>query len=209
MTIYGIILKIFLGENKINLLELARPFLKQHADHLKAFGKQHRLAFLILIVGIIWITMTTIISHCFSCSLLMTYFKTKPVKIVDSMEDVLANSKLNVASHAFTLDLVQWLMSKDRFDELMKNVINYQSKVNIKVITSDIKLATKDFINKQVLTDVLKGKTVLIVGTSLKRKMLENWPDFNLKSAQDKRFINYLTLKISKNSKYSKEINDL
>ena len=184
--------------------------LKQPSNYIKSYYSssetntkiKNMFTFYKKAVLINWILMATIISHCFASSLLITYFKVKPVKVVQTLDDVLNDQNINVAGYSSALFLNNSI-EKNKFTKLFKNMQEYEKKMKISELTNNM---NNDFINKQILSDVLGGKAVLLVNTLLRYKMMDRFFNYELHLADSKYLQVYLAYKMTKNSKFSDKI---
>ena len=145
--------------------------------------------------------MTTVISHSFSCSLLNTYFKSKPVKVVDSIADVLAKPELKVAGN-LSAGSLKGIISDDNFNSILDRVRNYETKMQIENMTGN---PNTNFISKQILQEVLKGETILLINSFLRVIVQDTFADFNLKKGESYNMM-YLAYQIARNFSFSQQI---
>ena len=145
-----------------------------------------------------WILMLTVITHILSCSMLLSHLKFKPVKIVESVKDILRNSNLNVAGR-FSIST---LFARS-FPNLLKRAEKYENNMNIGNKSLN---PNTDFITTNILEDMIKGKAVVLVNSLVKTKIQESYRDYNLVSAEKKYFSRYLVHLVSKNQAYTTKI---
>ena len=145
-----------------------------------------------------WILMLTVITYIFSSSLLLSHIKFKPVKLVESLKDILGNPNLNVAGR-FSINTV---FAKS-VPGLLKRAKKYEKDMEIgnKSLNPNI-----DFITKNILEDMIKGKAVVLVNSLVKMKIQDSYRDYNLVSAEKKYYNRYLVHLVSKNQKYTAKI---
>ena len=203
---YTVLINYFLNNKKISLFDTIRQVLKQHSvflHKLDHFERERVLKtnFVTVLVLMNWVLMTTIISHSFSCSLLNTYFKSKPVKVVETIEDVLAKPDLNVAG---TLPAKYFgeLLGDVNLKSTLNRVEKYERKMKIFGRTRDPNF---NFVSKQILKDVLKGEAILLVNSFLRVIVQDTYADFNLKKGASYS-MQFLAYRVSSNFSFSKKI---
>ena len=150
----------------------------------------------------IWILLSSVISYGFSSSLLLTYFKSKPVHFVKDIKDVLVNQKINVAGMWSARKLREEL-GNSTFEKLEERMISYESKMNLINKTTN---PNANYINKQILEEILSGKTILLVNSFNRLIMQDTFADFKLELAEIRYVMQFMVYSVSKRHKYSIEI---
>lgn len=197
---------------QLTLIDVIKQLLKQPCDILnKLNGNKNELVWFHLIIFSIWSTSIAILAFSFSSSLLMIYFKSLPVNVVDSLEDVLLKSHLNIAGNASGYTLISPVSSyidtiKPIQVDFFKRITKYESKMKITHLTDNI---LNHFVNEFIIKDVLDGKTVLLMPSSMTDLLLNNYAKYNLKLVNNNKDRKLYGFRVSRNNKYSHKITKL
>lgn len=182
---------------KLNTLLIFGSILKQSTKYLSSTRliSTNHVNFRIIYILIIftWIVLLAVFTYIFSCSIILSQIKLKPVKFVESIQDVVQNSKLNVAG-SFVLRLFP-----DN-QELMIRAKEYEKKMEIEGNPNT------NFITKDILNDILTGKAIVLANSLIMAYMMDSYQEYNLVSAKMKYGQIYMVHLISKNHRCSTQI---
>lgn len=101
MITFTILLKCIMKKQKFNTLLIFQVILKQSPEYFRnsrfvsSYRDQSRKLFFLVIFS--WILILAVFTYIFSCSMVLSHFKFKSVKIVENLDDVLRDANLNVA----------------------------------------------------------------------------------------------------------------
>ena len=187
----------------VRISDLVELFLKQSSRSLSSMPNiilvsipmGVELIWIKLSILIIWICMITILSYSFSSVLLLTYFKSHPVKVANSIEDVISNQELNVAGYSSGSKLNTILDSAEH-QNLLDRIAKYEKKMNI---TGKSENMNQNFMDKFILRDVMKGKAIILTSSHVRRFMIEEYIDFKLEIGENSYNPFYTAFRVSKN----------
>ena len=150
--------------------------------------------------------MIVVITYIFSCSLLMSYIKPKPVKLVESINDVLNNSEIGIAGQFSIKKLSHKIIDYQTMRALMERAWKYEGKMNLGQITT---YPYYNFLTLDILKDMINGKGIVLVDSYMRKAMQDLYNEFNLVTASEKYSQNFEAYYVFKNIKFSAQIANL
>lgn len=156
----------------------------------------------ILCIIFSWTLILAVFTYIFYCSLILSHIKAKPVMIVESIKDVLDNSQINVAGQ-FSIQKMGNIFYQGKPYNLIQRAQKYEKKMNLGGISSN---PNTNFINLNILKDMINGRTVVLVNSFLRLIMQDAYHEFNLVSAMGKYSQCYVVYSVFKNHEYSTQI---
>ena len=188
---------------------ICQLILKQFSNYMensrsKALNHFHLKAIIEVII-FVWILMLAILTYIFSCSLLISYIKPKPIKLAESIKDILNNSEIDVAGQ-FSIEQLHSgrLINYQTLQVIMQRARKYEEKMNLgHRMTANPNI---NFINLDILKDMIKGKAIVLVNSFQKKIMQDVYHKFNLVSAIEKYLQKYIAYYVFKNLKFSAQI---
>ena len=91
-------------------------------------------------------------------------------------------------------------------DYILKKVAKYEKMMNMSELTTNV---DDIFLTKQVLQDVVLGKTVLLVNSFNRPMMQLLYADFKLELANERYAMNFLAYSLSKDIKFCYKISKM
>ena len=130
----------------------------------------------------------SILSKAFCGVLLNTYFNVKSVPIVNSLQDIIDNQDINIATdNGYFRSTLKGnnLASYEVTNDLVKRILKYQQHVNYKN-----GFFTNAMINDNLLADLIMGKTVLITLSIYRDRFMHHYKYYqgHISVAEDRRF---------------------
>ena len=130
----------------------------------------NKFSFVLLII--IWSQSASILTKAFTGNLLNTYFRTNFQPIVETLEDIYQNNKIEIASG--TKFLIDSLKRENKSVNLISHLYSRANNFIKKYNYTDSSVEECEYLREKFVTKMIQGEAVFLV-SSMKREFFQNY----------------------------------